>query len=943
MKRFFVRLIFVFSILLSAFSVQAQQAAPIPMDADLRYGILENGLTYYIRHNDVVKDRADFYIVQNVGAILEEDYQDGLAHFLEHMAFNGTENFPGKELINYLETVGVKFGDNVNAYTSIDETVYNLTSVPTYRQGIVDTALLILHDWSGFISLKEEEIDKERGVIREEWRTRANADRRLWTKSLPLLYPNSQYAKRDVIGDTAVVNNFKYETLRDFYHKWYRPDLQAIVIVGDIDADKVEEKIKTLFADIPKRENPAPRPIYPLQDNEKPIVAILTDPEAKITRIRIDYRHSPLSDRMKASLPGYVTMLGNSLIQSMINSRLSEITQHQDAPFAAAISVYQELVKSKDAFILLALPHEGKEQEALQTLLQEAEKIKRFGFTQTELDRAKADMLSSYQKAYNERNKTKNDSYVGEYTRNFLDFEPIPGIEWEYKTVQEVVPWMPLKEINELAGKFVGDINQTVLITGPDKNSINLPTEENVLATIEQVKSSEIEPYRDNVPDKPLVDKAPKKGKIKSEKTNKELGFTEWILSNGAKVVIKQTDFKQDEILLYAYSEGGLSTINAIEDLSSGALSTSIVTNNGIGDFNQIELGKMMAGKIVGLSPSIDGYEESFSGSSSVKDVETLMQLVYLYFLSIREDTDAYNSLINQYSTLLANSSLDPNNAFRDSIQVTVTNHNPRTMPFGLEQLAQVNQLKALEIFKQRFNNPGDFTFFLIGNVDIEQLKPLILTYLGSIPQKGKKENWIDRDIRKPEGLVKNLFSKELTVDKSSNYILYSGKLDYNLKNRLTLNIIRDILDIRFFESLREEESGTYGVHVQAGITRIPIHEASLQMTFDTDPQLQERLRGLIHKEIEDMILHGPKSADLQKVKENMRNSFNENQRENRWWLNTIISYYKNSENVAGEYLNLLEEINGESIRQVLKGIIDQQNIIEVVMSPTGTTEQSRP
>jgi zinc protease len=935
MKRFLSGLISVFFIWFLILPLHAQYSEPIPMDPDLRYGILDNGLTYYIKHNDVVKDRADFYIVQNVGAILEEDNQDGLAHFLEHMAFNGTKNFPGKDLINYLETIGVKFGNNINAYTSLDETVYNLTSVPTYRKGIVDTALLILHDWSGFISLEDEEIDKERGVIREEWRTRANADRRLWTRSLPLLYENSQYAKRDIIGDTAVINNFEYKTLRDFYHKWYRPDLQAIIVVGDVNTDYVEQIIKTLFADIPKRENPDPRPIYPLQDNEEPIVVILTDPEAKITRIRIDYRHSPLSDRMKASLPGYITMLGNSLIINMINARLNEIAQHPDASFAAGFSAYQELVKSKDAFILMALPHEGKEKEALQTLLEEAEKIKRYGFTQTELDRAKADLLSSYEKAYNERNKTKNDSYVGEYIGNYLDFEPIPGIEWEYKTVQEVVPWMPLKEINVLAGKFTGEKNQTVLITGPDKNSLNFPTKENVLMAVERVKKAEIAPYEDKVPDKPLVANIPKKGKIKSEKKNNDLGVTEWILSNGVKVILKETDFKQDEILLYAYREGGMSTVNSIEDLPSGALSASIVMNNGVGEFSQIELNKLMAGKIATVTPSIAGYEENFSGNSSVKDFETLMQLVYLYFSSVRKDDNAYSSLINQYRTLLANSSLDPNNAFRDSIQVTITNHNPRTRPFDMQQLEKVNQEKALNIFKDRFNNPGNFTFFLIGNIDVEQLKPLVLTYLGSIPQKGKKEKWIDRGIRKPEGIVKNIFSKELAVDKASNYIVYSGHMKYNLANRLTAGIIRDILNIRFFESLREEEGGTYGVRVQTGISKIPLNELSLQMSFDTDPELQGKLLGLIHGEIEKIILHGPKNEDLQKVKENMRNNFNENQRENRWWLNAMISYYKDAENIPGEYLRILDEITGETVKNTLKQLIDQQNIIEVIMFPT--------
>lgn len=907
---------------------------PIEMEPALRYGILDNGLTYYIRYNDVVKERADFYIVQNVGAILEEDNQDGLAHFLEHMAFNGTKNFPGKQIINYLETVGVKFGNNINAYTSLDETVYNLTSVPTFRTGIVDTALLILHDWSGFISLEGSEIDKERGVILEEWRTRSDANRRLWTRSLPLVFPNSQYAKRDILGDTAVINNFRHETLRKFYHKWYRPDLQAIIIVGDVNVDSVENKIKTIFANIPKRENPAPRPIYQLQNNEKPIAAVLTDPEVKTTQIRVEYRHSPLSDRVKASLPGYVTMLGNSLITNMINNRLDEITQQPDSPIAATYSSYQELVKSKDVFTLLAIPREEKEKEALKTLLLEAQRMKLFGFTQTELDRAKADMLSSYEKSYNERNKTKNSSYVGEYIRNFLDFEPIPGIEWEYKTVQEILPMISLKEINSIAEKYVGDVNQMILITGPEKESVKLPSEADILATIAEVKKMKIEPYKDQLPTKPLIEKVPSKGKIKSKKENADLGVSEWILSNGVKVILKSTDFKQDEILLYAYSEGGLSMIENPEDIPSAQLSTAIVSKNGLGELNYTELNKLMAGKIANLRLQVGMYEENLSGNSSVKDVETLMQLVYLRFTGVREDENAFKSLINQYWTVLANASLDPKSAFLDTIHVMTTGRNPRTKAFDLAQLEKVEQEKALRIFKQRFGDPADFTFFLIGNIDKEKIEPMILTYLGGISSTNKKEKWIDREIRRPKGLITNKFTKELTVDKSSNYISYSGEMKATLENKLTMTVVKDILSLRYTESLREEEGGTYGVRVNSSVSKIPVDEASLQMIFDTDPQVQEKMSRLVHQEIETIIANGPKEQDLQKVKENLRNKFNESQRENKWWLNALISYYKDGEDLKNNYLRILENITGETVQIKLKQFIDQQNRIEVIMSP---------
>ncbi len=925
-------ILFFTGILQSTIAQQSHQ--PISMDPALRYGILDNGLIFYIRHNDVVKERADFYIIQNVGAILEEDNQDGLAHFLEHMAFSGTKNFPGKQIINYLETVGVKFGSNINAYTSLDETVYNLTSVPTYRAGIVDTALMILRDWSGLILLNEESIDRERGIIREEWRTRATADRRLWGASLPLIYPNSQYAKRDIMGDTAIINSFKYQTLRDFYQKWYRPDLQAIVVVGDINVDSVENKLRNLFSEIPKRENPAPRPIFPLEDNEEPIIAILTDPEATTTRIRIDYRHQPMSDRMKASLPGYIMSVANSLIENMFNNRLHEITQRPDAPFAATYSAYQELVKSKDAFVLLAIPNEGKETESLQAMLTEAERMKRFGFTPGELARAKADLLSSIEKAYNERSKTKNTDYVQEYTRNFLDFEPIPGIEWEYNTIQEILPIMTLEEINKIAERYVGDSNQTVLITGPERENVQMPAKETVLSLISEARSAELTPYVDTAPTRPLIEKTPKKGKIKSKKENKSQNVTEWTLSNGMKVILKPTGFKKDEILLYAYSKGGLSTIDNVEDIPSAILSTSIVTKNGLGSFNAIELNKMMAGKIANLNLSIGNYEESFSGNSSVKDFETLLQLVYLYFTDVRRDDDAFNSLINQYHTMLVNASANPNIAFRDSIQVTISGRNPRTCPFNLSQLEKVNQQKALEIFKSRFDNPANFTLFLIGNIDLKEIEPLISTYLGGIPAKKATGKWIDRGIRLPQGEIKNHFTKGLKVEKSSNFVLYSGGMDFTLENKLAMNIIRDILNIRYIESLRSEESGTYGVRVQGSVAKTPVNEASIQMMFDTDPKIQERMLRLVHQEIETILEKGPLEQDLQKVKESLRNNFNENQTENRWWLNAIISYYKDGDDLTKDYLRTVESIDGETVRQKLKQLVEQGNVIEVVMSP---------
>lgn len=908
----------------------------IPMDPKLRYGILENGLTYYIRHNDVVKDRADFYIAQNVGAILEEDNQNGLAHFLEHMAFNGTKNFPEKKIIDYLETIGVQFGNNINAYTSLDETVYNLKSVPTIRPGIVDTALLILHDWSGFISLNEAEIDKERGVIREEWRTRMNANRRLWKASLPLLFPNSQYSKRDVIGDTAIINNFAYDTLRAFYHRWYRPDLQAIVIVGDINVDSVEARVKSMWKDIPKRANPEVRQLYPVQPNEEPIVAILTDEEAKNSRIQITYRHAPLLDQIKASEYGYLIHLAHSLIEKMVSDRLDELSLKSDAPFAAGYVGIGEEVRPIDAFMLMAVPKEGEEKIAFESLLTEAERMKRYGFTHTELDRAKLNMLSEYEKAYNEREKTKNGAYVNEYVRNYLDFSPVPGIEWEYVKSKELLPQISLEVINKLAAKLVTERNQVVLMTGPKKEAVKFPTEENVRLAMRSIKTAEIQPYQEKQIDQNLITDKLKSQKVKSEEVCKDIsGVTVWTLGNGIKVVLQPTTLKDDEILIKGYSEGGLSKVKDDSDLVSAMLCSSVAMNNGLGNFNQIDLMKVLAGKYVSLNPSVGLYEESFSGQSTIKDFDTMLQLVYLLFKGTRSDDESFASLVNQYKTVYANSEKDPSRAFQDSVLVTLSDHHSRRFPLNLKRLSELSQEKALKIFDERFEDPKDFIVLLVGNLDVDSVRSLIEKYLGGIPKvkRLKPEVWEDHGLRFPKGKVVNRFEMEMQVNKCSNLVLYSGDLDFNLKNSLIVRMIADILDIRYFESMREMEGGTYGVSTQGSLGKIPVPQATLKMSFDTDPKLEERLHGMVRSEIDKLISEGPIDADFNKVKENIRNKYVENQKENSWVLNALSAYYYYGFNYQADYLRTLDSITQEDIRQTLKHIMDQGNETKVIMS----------
>lgn len=911
-------------------------AQQVPIDPKVRYGKLENGLTYYIRQNQKPKDRAEFYIAQNVGAILENDDQNGLAHFLEHMAFNGTKHYPGKDLINYFESIGVKFGANINAYTALDETVYNLSNVPVVRKGVIDSALLVLHDWSGYILLEDHEVDEERGVILEEWRTGAGADRRMWKEANKLKYPGSQYAKRDVIGDTAVINNFSYQVLRDFYNKWYRPDLQAILVVGDIDVDEIEQKIKARFSTIPAKANAGERPVYEVFNNEKPIVAAVKDPEARFTRVMLEYKHDKKPVELHTSINGYVLTIVNNLISGMINERIGEITQQADAPFVAGFGGYGELVKSKDAFRLIAIPNEGRESEGLSALLLEAEKIQRYGFTNSELERAKTALMKRIEMAYNERDNQENNNLIEEYVRHFLSHEVIPGIEWEYNTLQLALPQLTIDMVSQVAKSYVTDENLIVSFQYPEKEGVKIPQDDKVLVLIENAKSAELEAKAEEDLNKPLLNVIPKAGKIKKVTTNKSLGTTEWLLGNGVKVVFKPTDYKQDEIIMSAYSEGGLSKVVSPDDLVSASLAATIVANNGLGEFSQVELGKLLSGKIASVSPSIGNYSEGFSGKSSVADFETMMQLLYLNITSIRKDDNAFGALINMYRASLANSGSDPRKAFSDSVGFFLANRHPRAVILNLEAIDKIDQDKALAIYKERFAAPSDFTFFFTGNVnpDAPEVKNAVLRYLGGLKTKKVSEKYTDNKIRKPQGIANNYFTKEMQIKKASNCIVYSGQMPFNMDNRTAMTAIGSILSIRYLESIREKEGGSYGVGVRGSLSRIPVEEATLLMQFDTDPEKQSRLMSIIHQEVNEIVENGPRADDLQKVKENMFKQLEEDLRENNWWHFAVENHYVGKQNFVEDYKKSVERLSVDVIRETLKQLKEQGNVIEVVMTP---------
>ena len=924
-------------LLCAAMMVSAQDAPEkLPMDPDVRYGKLDNGLTYYIRHNEQPKQRCEFHIAQAVGAILEEDHQNGLAHFLEHMAFNGTQHFPGKGIINYFESVGVNFGGNINAYTSIDETVYRLSDVPTYREGIVDSALLVMHDWSCGLLLLPEEIDAERGVILEEWRTGRTARRRIWKELNAKMYPGTQYAKRDVIGDTAVINNFEYQALRDYYHKWYGPDNQAIIVVGDIDVDAIEAKIKALWADVPRRANYGERPIYTVNHNNKPLVVIVTDPEAEGSRITMEYKFDQTPEPLQGTAQEYMFNMARDLVCDMLNNRFEELALDPKASFTGAGCQYGEAAKKMDAFYGVAIPKEGRETEAFNDLLFQLEKMHRYGFTQSELDRVKSEKLNAMEKYYNERNTRKNINLARECIRHFENGEPMPGAQWEYECTQAFLPMISLATVNKIANDLI-HANPTIAISGPEKEGVNIPSEATILATLAGLSNLAIEEPKEEAFDNELVKKAPKKGKIKSIRYNEDVQSTEWTLSNGIKVVFHPTEFKADEILMQAFSKGGYSQVKT-EDLPSAQVATYVIGMSGIGRFNATQLQKALTGKTVSVEPEISENIERLRGASSVKDLETMLQLTYLHFTAPRRDEQAFETLMGLLQNQLLNRDKNPKNAFGDSVQVMVNNHSERAPLYNMELLSKVTLDKALEVYKARFANPADFTFVFVGNINPQdpQVQALVCQWIGGLKtKKNCRESVIDHHVTVTMGQQKNYFSRSMETTTASNRIQYTSyDMPYTMANDLNMEMIGRVLSTRYLESIREREGGSYGVGTYGFMTILPTPRAGLIMQFDTDPAKQTRLMEIIHEEVNTIIENGPLASDLQKEKESMLKDFQEDLEKNTYWRQSLYMYYMYGQNNIRDYKAAVEAITAETVQATLKELVKAGNVFEVVMFP---------
>lgn len=935
-KQFFLCLGCLLLIFLSAGFLQAQEMQPLPIDPKVRYGKLDNGLTYYIRHNELPENRADFYIAQNVGSVLEEDNQAGLAHFLEHMAFNGTKNFPENGIDKYLQSVGMRMGENLNAYTSFDETVYTIINAPVDKPHVVDSCLLILHDWSNSLALTDSMIEKERGIIREEWRTRRDASQRLLEKQLQQMFPGNKYANRIPIGSIDVINNFKPEELRAYYKKWYRPDLQAIIVVGDVDVDTVEKTIKTMFSDIPAPVNPAKREYVSVADNDEPIVSIATDKEASSTIIYIYHKYDPMPAQLRSTAAGLITDYISAVCSQILNERLEALLHQANPPFVYAEAYDGDFMvaRTKDAFTIAAIAKEGEIDSTMTALVREMERARQFGFTVSEYERAKINILKQYESAFNERDKQKNSSYTKEYVNHFTEGGYIPGIETEYTLINQIAPNITVEQVNQYLSQVIGEKNIVLALSGPEKEGVVYPTESELLEMFNKARSQKVEPYKEEVNNDPLIPELPAPGKIVKEEHDGLFDATVLTLSNGVRVVLKPTEYKKDEIQMTATSPGG-SFMVGIDDAKNMKVFNSVIGLGGLGNFSAIDLSKKLAGKKVSCSASLGVDNESLNGYASPDDVKTLFELIYLAMTSPRTDNDAYASFENRMKAQLENAKLDPSTALNDTISKVVYNNHPRAVSLEAEDFDKISYQRILDIYKERYGDASDFTFTFVGNLNVDSIRPYIEQYLATLPANGRVDKPSPDALPKiMKGKLENHFSREMQTPKSSVFQLYSGKSEYNLKNLLTASLLSQILDLVYTETIREAEGGSYGVYAGVSLSDFPKGQTTLQVFFDTDPEKWENMVRIVDEEIQRIATDGPKSEHLTKSRDNMLKRHNERLQENSYWLNVIDSYYFRGMDAYTNYKETLESITADDIKKFMSDFISQGNCVEVVMGP---------
>ena len=909
---------------------KSAKAEVLPLDTAIKTGKLANGFTYYIRRNTEPKNRAQLYLAVKVGSILENDDQRGLAHFMEHMSFNGTKNFPKNELVNYLQKSGVRFGADLNAYTSFDETVYQLP-IPTDDPELFKNGLQIMRDWAQDASLDPTEIEKERGVVLEEKRLGKGAGERMQNKYLPMLLNNSRYSNRLPIGTEEVLKNFKPETLRQFYKDWYRPDLQALIVVGDINVKEVEQMIKEKFSNLKTSSKSRPRTEYTIPLLNKNQFIAVTDKEFPYTVVQILIKHP--ETKLKTT-----TDLRNANIRSLYNqmmgARFSELMKQANPPFLQAGSSIGGFLAGLDVASAVVYAKPGELENGLKAVLAEIERVKLFGFTQTELDRAKQSYLTSMEASFKERDKTSSESYVQEYVRLFLDGEASPGINYEYNFAKQVMPGITLAEVNGMAKKYLVDKNRDVLIMAPEKEAATLPSETTINKWLTDAKNEKLTAYVDQVSDKPLLAVKPVPGKVVAEKKVTEIDVTELTLSNGVKVILKPTDFKNDEINFSGFSPGGTS-LYPDSDFQSASYASTIVTRGGVGEFNSIQLPKLLSGKRASVNPYIGERTEGINGFAAPKDLETALQLTYLYFTAPRKDQEMFQALIAQQKGVLANRSSDPNSVFADTVSAVLGNYNIRRTGPTLQKLEQINLDRAFEIYKDRFSDASDFTFTFVGSFKVEEIKPLLEQYLGALPSKNRTEAAKDLGIVPPSGKISKTVYKG-QEPKATVRLVFSGDYIYNDETNNQLDALGEVLQIKLIERLREEESGVYSPGARMSYMKSPRNRYSFTVSFGSSPENVDKLVAATLDEINKVKTNGAQAADIEKFLAEERRSTETQLKQNGFWLGYLSNQYQNNESPTKvlTYLDSLKKITPAGLKDIANKFLSGDNLIKFVLLP---------
>jgi len=906
------------------------EGAGIPVDSAVLIGQFSNGLTYYILENGKPENRAQLWLVVNAGSVLEDEDQLGLAHFTEHMAFNGTKNFAKKEIINYLESIGIKFGPEINAFTGFDETAYML-QLPTDSSDVIEKGFQILADWAQHVSFEPEEVDKERGVIIEEWRLGRGANMRMLDKQLPAILKDSRYAERLPIGKVEVIENFNHESLKRFYADWYRPDLMAVIAVGDFEAEGIRDLLGKYFEKIPGKADPRERKIYSVPGHQETVFALATDPEATNTSLAIYYKTEVLPEE---TVDDYRRMLVEQLFTRMVNIRLYELLNQADPPFLFGYVSRSNLVRTMNINSLNIGIKEDGIMHGLESLLTEAARIERHGFTQSELDRTKTWLLRRIEKSYRERDKTESSRFAREYMRHFLEGEPIPGIAFEFKAVSQLLPGIELKEINDLVGEWMGATNRVVLINAPEKEDFEIPGEDALLEVFTSVGQKEISPYDDVISDQPLMEDLKVTAYLIQEDKREELGITRWKLSNGITVILKPTHIKNDEVLFQGFSPGGHSQVST-KNYKSARAAPEIIKLSGVGEFDLNALNKKLNGKVVSVFPFINELTEGVTGSASPDDLETMFQLIYLYLTDPRKDLEAYQSYKNRMEGYIQNRSGSPESAFYDTIMVTMAQYHHRRRPLSLETLNEINPKASWRIYKNRFKDLEDFTFVFVGKFDIDSIRPLILQYLGNLYGAPRFENWKDTGIHPPKGVIKKTVYRG-QEEKSQVSLNFTGQHPWNRIDNYAISSMASVMRIKLRETLREDLSGTYSTRIGSSLNLYPREEYSISISFGCEPDRVEELIEAVFQVIDSVQVYGPENSYVDKVKETQRRSYESQLERNRFWLSNLISYAIRKDDPAFilAYPDLVDTLNPAMVQDAAKSFFNMDNYVQVVLKP---------